>query len=447
MGSDQLSQLSRFVSEIEPARLPRFVVDHAKLVLIDTLGVVMAGAKAEVVDRLALKLGGGGPARCPGRRESLDPLNAALVMGMAGSNQEYEEGNSRAMGHPSIQIIPALVAEAAAAGSSGSLFLKAFIGGYEAACRVSRASVLRRGLHPTGTWGVIGAALAVGLLRRRGPHELCMLANIAASYALSPYVKNSFAGRNVSCTFAGLVGYLGLLSNIFLDSGIEADPGCVEMTFSRFVSESFDPSQMTAGLGESYAICENYFKPFPTCRFTHPGIEALKALLSRHPIDPGQVKQITLTSFKAAVHAGGGVPANLEALRFSLPYLLAVLLIYRRIDRGILSEERLHEAAVRELAARVELVLSAEYESLRPGRNAAHVAVELSDGRVLSHETLDCPGDPLNPLPAEVIHRKFNELAGPVVGRQRADEFRTRAARIEDEDDLRPLFALLCPAG
>lgn len=447
MAPDHMLQLCRFLHEIEPARLSRATVDHAKLVLIDTVGVVVAGAGVEEIDRLVINLNGGGSACCLGRRETFDPLNAALVMGMAGSNQEYEEGNSRAMGHPAIQIIPALVSETAATGSNGPTFLKALIGGYEAACRVSRAAALRRGLHPTGTWGVIGAALAVGLLRKRSPQELCRLADIAASYALSPYVKNSFVGRNVSCTFAGLVNTLGLMSNRFLDSGIEADPGCFEMTFSRFVSESLDPSKMAAGLGDGYAICENYFKPLPTCRFTHPGIEALKSLLNRHTIDPREIKRIKLTSFKAAVHVGGGIPANLEALRFSLPYLLAILLIHGDIDREVLSEDRVHEAAVRDLAAKVDLVLSPEYESMRPGRNAAHVAIELSDGRVLGQELLDCPGDPLNPLPAEFIHRKFSELVIPAVGRPRADEFMARVDRLEDEADLRPLFALLRPSA
>lgn len=108
-------------------------------------------------------------------------MNAALINGMAGSTLEYEEGNSSAMGHPAIQIVPAAVAGGESLGQSGADLLAGLIGGYEVAGRVSRAASIRRGLHPTGTWGVIGSALAVGILHNREAEELFENANIAAS--------------------------------------------------------------------------------------------------------------------------------------------------------------------------------------------------------------------------------------------------------------------------
>ena len=449
MVSKNLLNLCRFIAEFAPANIPPHVFDHAKLVLLDTLGVILAGSKSEEVEETAqnssINFRKEPGVTCPGKSETVDPLNAALINGMAGSTLEYEEGNSRAMGHPAIQIVPAVVAESESIGQSGPNLLTALIGGYETACHISRAASLRRGLHPTGTWGVIGSALAIGILHQRKPEELFEIANIASSYAFSPYVKNSFVGQNVACTFAGLTNYLGLLSNIFFENGIQADPDSFQMTFSKFVADELNPNYLDEKLGDAYAITENYFKLYPTCRFTHPALEALKSILNNQHIEPREVKTITVTSFQAAVHAGAVTPLNVEALRFSVPYLVATMLLKGDINLAILSDDLLQDPKLAELAAKVELVFSAEYEQSRPENNPAKVTIALKSGRSFSHEIISCLGDPLNPVPRKDICDKFMTLAAPVIGQNRSGDFLNRVMKIEHENDIRPLMALLRP--
>jgi 2-methylcitrate dehydratase PrpD len=444
-----LLNLCRFIAELNPANIPFHVMEHAKLVLLDTLGVILAGSKSEEARRTSPKFSINFPTHqgvtCPGKSEAIEPLNAALINGIAGSTLEYEEGNSRAMGHPAIQIVPAVVAGGESLGQSGADLLAGLIGGYEVACRVSRAASIRRGLHPTGTWGVIGSALAVGILHHREPEELFEIANIAASYAFSPYIKNSFVGQNVACTFAGLVNYLGLLSNTFFENGIKADPGSFRMTFSKFVSDDFNPEILDEKLGEAYAITENYFKPYPTCRFTHPAMEALRSILNEQHIEPQEVKKIKVTSFQAVVHSGDVTPLNVEALRFSVPYLIATMLLKGDINLTTLSDDLLQDPQLAGLADKVELVFSPEYEQSRPQNNPAKVTIELKDGMRFSHEIINCLGDPRNPLPKKDIHDKFMILAAPVIGQNRSNEFLNQVMKIEHEDDIRPLMSLLRP--
>jgi len=446
---NNLLNLCRFIAELNPANIPLYVMEQAKLVLLDTLGVMLAGSKTKEAGRTSRQFSVNFKKHqgvtCPGKSEASDPLNAALINGIAGSTLEYEEGNSRAMGHPAIQIVPAAVAASESLGQSGTNLLAGLIGGYEVACRVSRAASIRKGLHPTGTWGVIGAALAVGILHRRGPEELFEIANIAASYAFSPYIKNSFVGQNVACTFAGLVNYLGHLSNTFFECGIKADPASFQMTFAKFVSDEFNPDILDEKLGTPYAIAENYFKPYPTCRFTHPALEALRSILNDHHIEPRDVKTITVTSFQAAVHAGADTPSNVEALRFSVPYLIATMLLRGDIKLATLSDDLLQDPQLAELAAKVELVFSAEYEQSRPENNPAKVTIGLKDGTSFSHEIINCLGDPGNPIPKKNICDKFMSLAAPVIGQNRSGDFLNRVMKIEHENDIRPLMALLRP--
>jgi 2-methylcitrate dehydratase PrpD len=449
MVSKYLLNLCRFISEMVPTNIPPHVLDHAKMVLLDTLGVIIAGSKAEEVRQTAQKVSVNFQKEpgvtCPGKPETLDPLNAALINGMAGSTLEYEEGNSRAMGHPAIQMVPAIVAESESIGQSGPNLLAALIGGYETACRISRAASIRRGLHPTGTWGIVGCALAIGILHHKKSEELFEIANIASSYAFSPYVKNSFVGQNVACTFAGLTNYLGLLTNTFFENGIQANPDSFQMTFSKFLSDELNSNFLDEKLGDAYAITENYFKPYPTCRFTHPALEALKSILKKQPVKPQDVNTIKITSFKEAVHAGGSTPANLEAMRFSVPYLIAAMLLRGQINLATLDNNLLHDSRLADLAGKVELVYSPEYEQLRPEKNPAKVTIELKDGRTLSHEILNCFGDPSNPLPSKDICEKFLFLTEPIIGQSRSGEFLKRVMQIENENDVRPLMALLRP--
>ena len=283
------------------------------------------------------------------------------------------------------------------------------------------------------------------MLHQREPQELFEITNIASSYAFSPYIKNSFVGHNVACTFAGLTNYLGLLSNIFFENGIQADPDSFQMTFSKFVADELDPNLLDDKLGEAFAITENYFKPYPTCRFTQPALEALRSILREHPVKPQDVNTIKITSFKAAVHAGGSTPANVEAMRFSVPFLIAAMLLRGQIKLATLDNHLLHDPQLADLAAKVELVYSPEYEQLRPEKNPAMVTIELKDGAILSHEILSCLGDPLNPLPVKELCDKFMFLAEPIIGQNQSSEFLKRVMQIEYEDDVRPLVALLRP--
>lgn len=441
--------LCRFLSKTDLPDLPQPVLDHARQVLLDTLGVIVAGSGVPEVNQLASRLPVSSHREegvtCPGRAGSFEPLFAALLNGVAGSSLEFEEGNSRAMGHPAIQLVPALVADAEAGGLSGKDLLRGLILGYETASRVSRASSMRKGLHPTGTWGVVGSAIGVGCARRKTAEALDQIGNIAASYAISPYVKNSFVGRNVASTFAGLLNQAALLANLFFETGFRADEGCLEMTFSQFLSDRFDPPILVAGLGEDYAIRENYFKPYPSCRFTHPALDAVEEMLGQRKVSPAEIARISVTTFKAAVHKASKPPENAEAMRFSVPYLIAARLCRGSMDLSTLDHAIVSDPQVMDLAGRVQMTASEEYERMRPARNPAKVTLHLQDGQEVTHEVLNCLGDPLKPMPREALVRKFLNLAGPVLGKSKMEDFVVKFQTLESVSNVRSLLRMLRP--
>jgi len=98
---------------------------------------------------------------------------------------------------------------------------------------------------------------------------------------------------------------------------------------------------------------------------------------------------------------------------------------------------------LKSLAERVEMKFVPQYEDLRPRHNPTKVTVRLKSGQELSHEVVDSWGDLLNPLSEEAIVGKFVSLAGPVIGKDRAEAFAERISRLEMEANIEPLIGLL----
>src|SRR5262245_61877663 len=161
---DYLERLSAFVRETTFAALPGPVVAAARLVVLDTLGAMLAGSRLPEnarLARLAAERSGARTATLVGHAERAEPMFAALSNATAGVAPEVDEGNRRGGGHPSIHVLPGLLAVAEEAGADGPRLLAALVTGYEVSSRMGGATVPRFNVHTHGTWGTIGTAAAV----------------------------------------------------------------------------------------------------------------------------------------------------------------------------------------------------------------------------------------------------------------------------------------------
>ena len=116
---DPLKELCHFVATKRFDEFPAATVAHAKRVIMDTLGVILGGSKDTPLERLASLLSPSTSQKVStrlGHQEKLSSMHAALLNGAAGSTREFEEGNSKALGHPAIQLIPAALAHAESVG-------------------------------------------------------------------------------------------------------------------------------------------------------------------------------------------------------------------------------------------------------------------------------------------------------------------------------------------
>ncbi len=116
--AEQIEALAAFVASTPPPDIPIQVRHQAKHVLLDTIGVVLAGSlRPEVTSARARLCAGGsadgatvfsaGPVRT-------DPRTAALLNGMAGRAIELCEGLRFASGQVAVQVLPSVLAVAEA---------------------------------------------------------------------------------------------------------------------------------------------------------------------------------------------------------------------------------------------------------------------------------------------------------------------------------------------
>src|SRR2546428_6329797 len=110
---EQIEKLAQFVAETQWEDIPEAVWQHAKLVLLDTLGVMLVGAEQPEVRQLRAQLlatAGTGATVFARGWPSSDPRTAALLNGIAGRSVELCEGHRYVSCQGAVQIVPGVLA-------------------------------------------------------------------------------------------------------------------------------------------------------------------------------------------------------------------------------------------------------------------------------------------------------------------------------------------------
>ena len=165
--SNYLDHIAEFICNCQFDHLPPEIINRACEVTADTLAAIASGAQEEEVKVLSERIladNDQGNSTIIGSGERTEPSKAALINGTAGTFLELDEGNQFGRGHPGIHVIPAALAIAEEKGLSGRDYITALVLGYEIGTRIGIACKLRMSMHPHGTWGSVGAAVAVGKL-------------------------------------------------------------------------------------------------------------------------------------------------------------------------------------------------------------------------------------------------------------------------------------------
>ena len=219
------------IASVTYESLPDDALHWARVAILDTVGVTLAGASEPCAQIAARVLTGGastGPSLIFGTDHRAAPLDAALINGTASHALDFDDCSNTLGGHPSAPILPALFALAETRDVDGRAFVTAYIAGFETEARISRGINFHhyeKGWHPTATIGVFGAAAACAHLLRLQPDRIAIALGLAASFASG--LKANF-GTMTKPLHVGHCSRNGLLAALLASEGFTANPGAFE---------------------------------------------------------------------------------------------------------------------------------------------------------------------------------------------------------------------------
>src|SRR3954462_339132 len=224
---DLTRTLAAQASAVTYDALPEPVRAWARQCVLDYYGVALAGADDPLakilLDELA-EAGGAAQAGLIGHAARLPALSAALVNGAIGHALDYDDVNLAMPGHPSVAILPGLLALAEQRRSSGRDVIAAFVAGYETACRIGSAMAPGHydlGFHATGTVGCLGAAAACARPLGLDAEATAQALGIAGTQAAG--LKSQF-GTMCKPFHAGKASHNGLLAARLTARGLSSRP-------------------------------------------------------------------------------------------------------------------------------------------------------------------------------------------------------------------------------
>ena len=448
MKNRTLADLTRALAERAIAlrydELPTPVRELAEQCILDYLGVAIAGSQDPLVrillDEMA-EAGGSPQSSIIGHSVRLPVVSAALVNGSAAHALDYDDVNMAMPGHPSVPILPGLLALAELKESSGTEVITAFVAGYETACRIGAAlqpGHYNLGFHSTGTVGCFGAAAACARLLGLDGDATAMALGIAGTQAAG--LKSQF-GTMCKPFHAGKAAQNGLLAARLAQRGFSSRIDIVECVqgFALTHGPDFAPKAALAMPEAGFHLLANLFKYHAACYFTHAPIECARRLRVEHRLTPDMIAAITLR-LDGSCERVCNIPVPVDGLqsKFSLRQTAAMALA--GIDTASLdaySAENTCDAALVGLRERVRF----DWQHNWP-QTLCELELELFDGRRLS--TRHDAGIPAADIAEQGarLAAKFDVLVAPVLGASRARELREMISGLDNVADIRGLTRL-----
>lgn len=444
-GPDYLKALAEFVCRTRLSDIPARAIGRARWIIADCVPVIGAGMQSAEMRELAMRHlahAASGAAWVIGARRRAAPLDAALLNGTAGTWLELDEGNTYAKGHPGIQVVPAALAVAQQLGLTGEALLTAVTLGYEVSSRINRAARVREIIHPHGTFGVIGAAVAVGRLFGFDERQMLALFNVAASMTMATSYRTLSEGATVRNIYTGHSGYMGQMAARLVQCGFCGERDGVATTFGEVLAEHFDRDAVVAHLGREWMVADGYFKLHPTARTIQTAIDALEDLMAKLPpgsVDPQRIQRIEVSTYRRAASKAQTAVTSSFGAKFSIPFAVATILYHGRSGLESFSDAAVANPVIQRLAARVGVKENPAYTAAYPREQRCDLVVTLTDGTALTGRCTMTKGEPDNPIREEELTRKFFELGTPVWGEALTQQLHDAFTRIEAVRDWRAI--------
>jgi 2-methylcitrate dehydratase PrpD len=435
-------QLADFVTDSRWDDIPGPVRHEGVRTLLNSIGCSLGGAQDAAMGlmiRAVSPMFGPAQASVIGRSERPDLLNAAFFNAVSANVLEYDDTHLPTVAHPGAPIVPVLLAIAERQKVSGQALIHALVVGIEVGCRVGNALMpnhYRRGYHITASCGIFsaaaGAAKLLGLDRQKTlwalGHAATQSAGLVESLgSMSKSIGVGNAARN------------GLAAALFAAQGVTGAETAIEgrYGFANVTSETIELAKIGDGLGRSWEILQNAYKPYPCGVVLFPVIDACLDLRERHNPLPDRIARVTVRGHslllertdRPVIHSG-------RDARVSLQHSVAVAFLFGAAGLSEYEDACVADPKVRALAEKVVAIADDAVPV-----ESAYVTVETADGKLEHHvrHGRGTPGRPMSDAELDTKVRGLVEFGSPFVD---PDRLIAAVRGIEGEADVGKIIGI-----
>ena len=415
--SGHMNQSIEFLNAVDSVwkkEIPKDVMLRAKRSLLDYLAVTCAGAefqKDKLEKYYEFAQPEEGKFRVIGTGKDLVLKEAVFLNGLNGHALDFDDGTNSGIIHLGSPIFSLLLPLAQRYGKSVDEVLRAAVVGYEASYTMAvsiQPGHKAMGYHATGTCGTLGAALAGAYMLGFSDEERFQ-AFASASVAASGMLKVLDDGSELKPYNVAKASLLALTALQMAKSGFKGhfDPlggrGFIKMMTGK---ERIEMKPVL--LNGTYAIMKSYTKPYASCRYTHPSVEA--AIHMRDRVKAADVEEINIKTYDLAVsgHDHTVIPGSYSA-KMSIPYATAAGLIYGKAGLSEFTEDTVKCDEIVALTKKIKVEADPDLSAVFPGVQAAVVTIKTKDGEYA--DRVDFPkGEPENPLTDQEFKDRYDDL-------------------------------------
>jgi len=446
--------------------IPRDIVEITKKQILDILGVALGGSSRPGVRELAELI-----AEWGGKEEStvlcfghkVPTPNAAQVNATMGHALDYDDTGDGPT-HPSVVIVPACLAVAERQGEiSGREFITSVALGVDMMGRLGQA--FRSGVktapvagHPGAGWhltalyGYLAAAGVAG--RLLGLDEDRLLNALGIAY-------HQCSGNGQCVTEGALTKRMGpgfsvrggIVAALLAEKGVTGAKECLEGEvglYNLYHRGEYDPRPLTEDLGKRFQGVNVSMKPYPCCKGTHSYVDVALALVDKHNIKAGDIKEISIFCrddryFLVHPLEKRSRPENPVDSQFSIPWAVAAVFARGRAGIGEFTEEAIKSRDILNISSKIRIEVDTGLESVK-GEEPAKIGVSTRQGQTYVEETDIAEDGSVESLPFIAYERKFRDCAAfsiKPLPDERVNDLISNIKSLEQLDDIRQLIELL----
>ena len=438
-----LQNISKFISNYRYEQATVESITTVKAALLDFLGVTYRGVN-EAAPQIALYTIDEIFSKIPdqnlnasviGTKYKTDILSAAFVNGVAAHVLELDDGHRGAQIHLGAVIFPTALAIAEAYNLSGREFLEGVIVGYEVGIllgKIVNPEHRNKGFHTTGTIGTFIAGTVASKLLQLDDNQILNALGLCGTQAAG-LLESDHGGSMGKALHAGKAAYNGILSAYLARNGFTGSESIFEgkegflktmvLDNTDYDVEDFSVENVLKDVGK-VRVRDIYFKKYPFCRHLHSSIDTALKLKASIGDEYNHIENVAVKTYSVAAEHDNYHPKNLEELKQSLPYAVAISLVVgevsvdeinQLIEFGLLENYSTVDKvnSIKNLVNNMIIVTDEKLNELYPDKRPSNVIIRLGKtfrNGVFQNITLLPQGDFENPFELRDLIDKFKGL-------------------------------------